>query len=154
MQRIRFKAVVVGMALPPARAGIEPEPLFFLFEDDFCDGIKEEKSWTVDEWRSNQGVSEREDLESGYRDIVSHPWFIGGRKLDPKRLEMFFMASYDLDTFKRFIFDSSFLDRFGLEETEVEQLRTDDEALIKFASTWLRYALFGEPTMKVRQNAQ
>ncbi len=144
----------VGMALPPARAGEEPKPFYFLFEDDFCDGIKEEKKWTVDEWRSNQGVSEREELESGYRKIVSHPWFIGGRKFDPKRLEMFFMANYDLDTFKRFIFDSSFLDRFELEETEIEKLRTDDEALLKFASVWLRYALFGEPTMKVRKPAQ
>jgi len=140
----------IGMAIPPARAGKDPEPVFFLFEDDFCDGIKQNTEWTVEKWRSNQGVTEREELESGYRGIVSHPWFIGGRRLDPKRIEMFYMASYDLDTFRRFIFESTFLKRFKIEENKIEQLRTNDEDLLRFASTWLRYSLFGEPTMTVR----
>ena len=144
----------VGMAIPPARAGEEPDPIFFLFEDDFCDGVKEQKEWSVEQWRSNQGVNEREELESGYREIVTHPWFIGGRKLDPKRLEMFYMASYDLDTFRRFIFESTFLERFTIDEKEIEKMRADDEALLRFASKWLRYALFGEPTMTVREDAQ
>ena len=28
----------LGMAIPPARAGVEPEPIFFIFEDDHCKG--------------------------------------------------------------------------------------------------------------------
>ena len=39
----------LGMGLPPARAGEEPEPVYFLFEDDFCHGTKEKKKWSVDE---------------------------------------------------------------------------------------------------------
>jgi len=140
----------LGMGIPPARAGEQPEPVYFLFEDDFCHGREEKQEWTRDNWRENQGVLPREELESGYRDVVSHPWFIGGRQLDPKRIEMFHSAFYDLDSFRRFIFESSFLKRFELEDNLVEQLRTDDEALLKFASRWLRFALFAEPTMKMR----
>jgi len=37
----------VGMAIPPARAGVDPKPIFFLFEDDFCEGRRESPRWTV-----------------------------------------------------------------------------------------------------------
>jgi Fe-S-cluster containining protein len=142
----------VGMALPPARAGVEPQPLYFLFEDDFCHGREEGRDWSVAEWRGDQGIAAREELEAGFREIVSHPWFIGGRQLDPKRMEMLFTACYDLDKFRCFVFESTFLKRFDLEEGLVEQLRTDDEALLRFGFRWLRFALFGEPVLKARES--
>lgn len=143
----------VGMALPPARAGVEPKPVHYLFEDSFCQGGKEKEEWTVESWKANQGILEQEELETGYREIVSHPWFIGGRQLDPRRMEMFYTACYDLDTFRRFVFSTTFTERFELERELVDRLRTDDLALLRFAFRWLRFALFGEPTMKVSESA-
>ena len=83
--------------------------------------------------------------------MVAHPFFIGGRQLDAQRIEMFHTACYDIDKFRRFVFDTTFLDRFEVEPEVTEQLRNDDLALLSFAFRWLRYALFAEPTMKVRQ---
>ncbi len=140
----------VGMALPPARPGVPPEPNFFLFEDDFCHGRRETRTWTVESWQRDQGLLERDELEEGFRDLVGHPWFIGGRQLDPRRVELFFMAAYDLDTFREFIFSTTFVKRFELDAALVESLRTDDHALLRFAFRWLRFALFGEPTMRRR----
>jgi Fe-S-cluster containining protein len=141
----------VGMGLPPARAGEEPKPMFFLFEDEFCKGRGEQAEWTVAKWRADQGVEQQEEIETGYREIVSHPWFIGGtRRLDPKRLEMFYTGCYDLDTFRRFVFESTFLNRFELDEELVKKIRASDEELLRFAFRWLRFALFAEPTLKVR----
>lgn len=144
----------LGMGLPPARAGVEPKPAFFVFEDDFCLGRAEAKKWTTQEWQRDQGVLERDGLEEGFRELVGHPWFIGGRQLDPKRIEMFFMAAYDLDTFREFIFSSSFLKRFEIEPELLEALRTDDPALLRFAFRWLRFALFAEPTVRLRVAAE
>jgi hypothetical protein len=143
----------LGMAIPPARAGEDPEPVFFVFEDDHCKGRHQSDavSWTAERWREDQGIVAREEIERGFRELVSHPWFIGGRQLDPKRIEMFHMACYDLDTFRTFIFESSFRDRFSLEPELEEQIANDDEALLLFAFRWLRFALFGEPTVKVRE---
>ena len=144
----------LGMGLPPARAGEEPEPVYFLFEDDFCRGRGEKTEWQVQQWRDDQGVPAREALERGFRDIVSHPFFIGGtRQLDPRQIEMFDMACYDLDRFREFIFESTFLKRFEIDDETAEQLRSDDEALLEFAFRWLRFAMFGEPTMKTREGA-
>lgn len=140
----------VGTALPPARPGVEPAPVHFLFEDDFCHGGRGTRPWTVAQWEADQGIPEREELERGFRELVGHPWFIGGRQLDPRRVELFFMAAYDLDTFREFIFSTTFVRRFDLEPSLVEALRTDDHALLRFSFRWLRYALFGEPTVRLR----
>jgi Fe-S-cluster containining protein len=142
----------LGMAIPPARVGEEPEPLYFLFEDDHCQGRFERscRQWTAREWRTDQNIAERDELETGFRELVSHPWFIGGRHLDPKRMEMFYMGCYDLDTFRTFVLESSFTQRFELEPELLDALANDDMALLTFAFRWLRFALFAEPTMKVR----
>jgi uncharacterized protein len=145
----------LGSALPPARSGVEPEAIYFLFEDDFCEGGKEKEEWTVEDWRKDQGVVEQEELEEGYREIVSHPWFIGGtRQLNPKQMEMFHMACFNLDTFRRFVFDSTFLTRFEIDDETIEKMRDSDEALLDFAFRWVRLALFAEPTIKVRESVQ
>jgi hypothetical protein len=127
--------------------------MFFLFEDDFCEGHRESRRFTVAEWRADQQVPEREALEEGFREVVTHPWFIGGRRLDARRIEMFHMACYDLDRFRRFVFESTFLERFELEPELVERMRADDEELLRFAFRWLRYALFAEPTVTPREDA-
>ncbi|MEW6071567.1 MAG: YkgJ family cysteine cluster protein [Planctomycetota bacterium] len=143
----------IGMALPPARAGVDPKPLYFLFEDSYCKGGGEPARWTVDAWRADQEIASREELEQGFQEIVSHPWFIGGRQLDPPRMQMFHTACFDLDSFRRFVFQSTFLRRFALEPELVEELRVDDAALLRFGFRWLRYALFGEPTLKLHDSA-
>lgn len=143
----------LGEAIPPARAGVEPEPVYFVFEDDHCKGRFEHgcPRWTVAEWRRNQGIVERDELETGFRELVTHPWFIGGRRqLDANRLHMFYTACYDLDGFRSFVFESSFLERFEVDQELVAEISSNDEALLGFAFRWLRFALFGEPTMTVR----
>jgi len=141
----------LGLAVPPARAGEEPEPLYFLFEDDFCEGRRDGPDWTVGQWREDQGVPERERLDAAFRRVVTHPWFIGGRRLDPRRQELFLMACYDLDRFREFIFESSFLKRLVVEPELAASLATDDLTLLDFSFRWVRFALFGEPTLKVRR---
>lgn len=143
----------LGMAIPPARAGEDPEPIYFVFEDDHCQGRHQPDAveWTAGDWRTDQDIAARDELEAGFRELVSHPWFIGGRRhLDPRQIEMFHMACYDLDTFRSFVFESSFLERFELEPGLEEEIAGDDEALLRFAFRWLRLAMFGEPTLKPR----
>ncbi|SPE28139.1 conserved hypothetical protein (qmoABC associated) [Acidobacteriia bacterium SbA2] len=64
---------------------------------------------------------------------------------------MFYMACYDLDRFRRFVFESRFLELFEVDEARVEALRHDDEELLEFALQWLRFSLFQEKTMKIRR---
>jgi hypothetical protein len=65
-------------------------------------------------------------------------------------MQMLFTASYDLDKFREFVFESTLLQRFIVDEDFVDEMRSDDEALLRFAFLWLRFSLFGEPTMKAK----
>ena len=63
---------------------------------------------------------------------------------------MFYMACYDVDRFRRFVFETRFLERLDVDEARVEAIRNDDEELLDFGAQWLRFALFHDKTMKLR----
>ncbi len=69
---------------------------------------------------------------------------------NPKIQQMYYMACYDLDRFRRFVFDSSFLNQFETDPEEIEQIKEDDVALYKFAMKWLEYGLIGQRAFKVK----
>ena len=145
----------VMSGLPPARANLKPEPLYFLAEDDFCKGHGTGKVFTVAKWMDDQQSDDKPELDAGFQAIVAHPYFIGGvRKLNPKQIEMFYTGCYDLDNFRRFVFDTTFLERFEIDDDLVAKLRDNDEELLRFAFRWLRFAMFGEPTITIRESAK
>jgi len=135
----------VGQASPEESS--PQEGFYFLMSEDHCNGHKEKRQWTVDEWLSDQGVKEYEQMGKLFKDIILHP-YIFSRQLDPARMEMFYMASYDLDKFRKFVFESKFLKRFNLDPGLTETIRASDKELMKFAFRWLRFALFGEMTIE------
>ena len=55
---------------------------------------------------------------------------------------MFFMVSYNIDKFRQFVFESTFLDRFDVNAETQEKLKTDDVELLKFGVNWLKEILF------------
>ena len=68
-----------------------------------------------------------------------------------RKVAMFYMASYNLDRFRDFVFKSPFLERFEVDADTRQRIGSDDTALMLFAFDWLWFALFGEPTLKVRE---
>ena len=55
-----------------------------------------------------------------------------------------------MDAFKEFIFSSNFLNLFVIEEETITRIKSDDIELLKFACQWLKFSLFGEPTLEVK----
>jgi hypothetical protein len=70
--------------------------------------------------------------------------------LTPQQMEMYYMACFDLDRFRRFVFESRFLQTFQVDEARAEAMRTNDEDLLDFAMQWLRFSLFNEKSMKIK----
>ena len=48
------------------------------------------------------------------------------------------------------MFESTLFQRFEIDEEFIEDMRRDDEELLRFAYHWLRFSVFGESTMKVK----
>jgi Fe-S-cluster containining protein len=128
----------------------EEQAFHFVVKEDLCHGHSQGKSVSVREWAQAQGIEEYEMMGAGFKDLTLHDFWDSNKELTPKQWDMFYMACYDLDRFRRFIFETRFLELFEVDEARVEAIRTDDEELLEFALQWLRFSLFGEKSMKIR----
>jgi hypothetical protein len=133
--------------------GWRGERFYFLLKEDACRGFDEPRKWTVRDWLDNQGLDSYDEWGEAYKELTLHRFFDEGGVLGPEKLEMFFTACYDLDKFRVFVFESTLLERFDVDEDFIHEMSWDDEALLRFAFLWLRFSLFGEPTMRPRPEA-
>lgn len=143
----------VGLASPREGESEVESQFYFILREDVCKGFEEDKKWSIREWRVDQGVEKYDEFGELFKQITLHDYFKGGKQLDPPRMELFHMACYNLDKFRQFIKESTFLNRFILEPGLVEKILKDDEELLRFGFRWLKFALFAEETIKIRPAA-
>jgi hypothetical protein len=62
--------------------------------------------------------------------------------LTERSKKMFFLTSYNIDKFRQFVFESSFLDRYPTEDRILARIKEDELALLEFGLRWLRGLLF------------
>jgi hypothetical protein len=142
----------LGVASPKEMNGSTEEDFYFIIEEPVCKGYYEPNNWTVREWLRDQKVEEYDEMGKLFKEISLHDYFSKEKKLSPPQLEMFYTVCYNIDKFREFVFGSTFLKRFDVENKVIERIKTSDEELLKFGFQWLKYCLFGEKTMKVKVN--
>lgn len=140
----------LGLASPGEGGREGEEEFYFLMQEGDCCGFQEDREWTVRQWLENQGIVEYNQMGESFKEIALHEEFRRSHRLDPEKMEMLYMACYNLDTFRRFVFETRFLSYFDIDAELVESIRNDDVQLMQFAFRWLRFALFNEPSIKVR----
>ncbi len=123
----------------------------FLLKEDLCHGHGLGRVVTVREWIDEQGIAEYDMMGASFKELMLDEFWDRGEDLTPQQMEMYFMACYDLDRFRRFVLESSFLRLFDVDEARVEAIRTDDVELLEFAMQWLRFALFKQKTLRIRR---
>jgi Fe-S-cluster containining protein len=128
----------------------ETREKFFIVDEDHCMGFEEGKAWTPEEWMSSEGMDEYNNMNDQWLEIITSPKSLGQKKEIPRKIQMFSMASYNLDKFRRFIFESRFFDVFEVPSSQRVHLAADDVALLLFAMDWLKFSLFGEMTIKLK----
>jgi hypothetical protein len=74
-------------------------------------------------------------------------------KLTEQTKKMFFLASYNSDKFKKFVFESSFLSLYDVDSDTLNAIQKDDIALLKFGMKWLKWLLFKEGDFKLNAEA-
>ncbi|MDA8140181.1 MAG: hypothetical protein M0036_16160 [Desulfobacteraceae bacterium] len=72
----------------------------------------------------------------------------GPQGLDSPAMKMAFMASYNIDTFRRFVFESSFLNRLDLPLERLAAVRHSDTALLALGLDWIHHFLFGQGPLR------
>lgn len=145
----------VGMAtLRKQDAEKGKDEFYFMVKEDHCKGFEEEKQWTIDEWRADQQADLYDEMNRGWMEVLIKKKSFGQHEFPDRKNELFFKVSTDLDYFRMFVFESSFLDIFDVPAEQVEKMRTDDVELLKFSYEWLKHALFAEETMELRDNEE
>ncbi len=130
--------------------GEEKKTGFFLVSESHCLGFQEERLWHLDEWLNHEGVKEYNSMNDSWLEIIGAKTSLGPEEGIQKKVRMFYMASYNLDRFREFIFQGRFFDLFDVSPELKEKLENDDVTLMHFAFDWLKFSLFGDKTIQVR----
>jgi len=133
----------LGVASLSCREDEEEDQFCFLIDEPHCLGFEEDKEWTVAEWRKDQGVDIDDGINAEWSDLlVRKGSFPQNVKLSEKSKNMFFMASYNIDKFREFVFESTFLSLYKIRKETVEEIQNDEVKLLKFGIRWLKSVLF------------
>jgi len=127
---------------------------FIKVKEDHCLGHNEDKEWTIDEWRADQGTDVYDEVNNDWLEVVLKAKTLGNVEFSPKSLELFYMVSSNLDDFRRFVFESNFLKAYKIEPGVVQKMQEDEIELLKFSLSWLRFTMFGEGDFTVNEDAR
>ena len=134
-----------------AASGVRRKIHFFK-PPEFCQGARESKRWTVDAWIQDQGADEYNRMTRRWSEVKylfqSDPW--AGEGPNGQRGKMTFMAAYNMDQFRKFVFGSSFLKRYKMASTLREKIRKDDIDLLKVGLAWIELLVWGKPSSLLR----
>jgi uncharacterized protein len=139
----------LGLAEPK-----EPHPrergFYFVIHENLCHGHGKGSQCSIRDWISRQGIETFEMMGESFKHLMLNEFWQKDEPIEASKLDMYVMACYDLDRFRRFIFETRFTEIFDIDEARLEALRTDDEELLVFAMEWLRFSLFKEKAMKLK----
>ena len=107
------------------------------------DGMAE-KQWTVPEWVRDQEARDYHRMTVRWAELrrrfQNDPW--GAEGPTGARAKMTFMAAYNIDRFREFLFGSSFLKRFKVDPDVLRKIKKDDAALL-LGFDWIKLFLWG-----------
>ncbi|GBC62367.1 YkgJ family cysteine cluster protein [Desulfonema ishimotonii] len=126
------------------------EQVHFFRPPDFCLGQHETQAWTTDTWADDQEAKRYNRMTTewaGVRGLFqNNPW--GAEGPEGPKAKMAFMAAYNMDQFKDFVFNSSFLRRYKVRKELQRKCRRSDAELLKLGYDWIRFCLWGmKPTL-------
>ena len=140
-----------GVASQDPTAGQSAQP-YFIIEEDMCKGHFEGQNWSIPEWKINQGAAELDEFNRPWLEMIPRLKSLRLKNDKDQKMNIFVMVSFDQDTFRSFVFGSSFLERFEVSLATAERLKNDDSELLKFGFNWLEYVLFKEgPIRPIKQ---
>lgn len=119
--------------------------VYFYKPPGFCLGQHEKKTWNPKTWSKDQEAQVYNKMTMRWSEIKrllqNNPW--GNEGPEGPRAKMAFMATYNVDQFRGFVLNSSFLKRYKVKSDLVKKLRTDDVKLLNFGFEWIKFFLWG-----------
>lgn len=124
---------------------------YYFIDNPECLGFKEKKEWTVEKWEKEQGIEQYREYDYLLFDILGVERCLDEKIDNKKIIDMYYMACYDIDRFRRFVFGSRFLEIFDIPEDVLEKIKDDDLELLKLALKWLKFGMVGGKSLKIKE---
>ena len=133
----------------------EDERHFLMIREPHCKGHDEDREITIGDYRKEQVVEEFDELNRDWYRIILKKKSTGPTIGAPSdmSLQLFFMASYDVDRFRRFVISDNFKKMYQVSDEEFASFENDDVKLMQFGFALMKQVLFGELTIKEREGA-
>ena len=109
---------------------------FALIREPHCKGFREEKQQTVRQWILDQGLAEYNEMNDLLMEIIGLKSRFHPGPLDIRERHLFHLACYDLDSFRKQVFEKNLLKEMP------PAAKTDDTALLRLSLAWLKKTLF------------
>lgn len=118
---------------------------FALIQEDHCKGWETGETGTVADWIDSQEVRPYNEMNDRMMEVISLKNTTLPGRLDGRQADLFCLALYDMDTFRREVFENSRLAGVNIPENVLSTCRHDDVALLGLGLSWIKYELFGIP---------
>ncbi len=122
---------------------------YFTVLEDHCKGFEQKKTWKIRDWVADQGMEDYNNINDLLMELYVKRSRGKSVQFNQQHIQMFLMACYNLEKFRKFVFESGFLKKFAVEPERLRKIKSDDLALLEFAFDWIRFALFREPTIQI-----
>lgn len=117
----------------------------FFRPPEFCQGRHEKTVWTISSWEADQEAAFFNQMTVRWAEVArlfqDDPF--EGQGPDCQKGKMAFMAVYNIDAFRDFVLNSSFLKRYKVKSQLRMKIKSDDVAVLKLGMAWIRMFLYG-----------
>lgn len=123
----------------------------YLVRHGHCQGHGMGEEWTARALMKDQGMETYNRYNSAWARVAAllhAPNTFGEKGRDNPAMNMAYMASFNPDTFRRFVFESSFLKKYKVPKKRLKRVKTDDTALMLLGFDWILKFLGGQGPLR------
>ncbi|MDO9265047.1 MAG: YkgJ family cysteine cluster protein [Desulfosalsimonadaceae bacterium] len=124
----------------------------FFRPPEFCEGRHENTVWTLKTWEADQEAAFYNQMTAAWANVMrlfqADPF--GGQGPEGQKGRMAFMAAYNVDAFRKFVLNSTFLQRYKIQAGLRMRVKTDDVAVFKLGMAWIKMFLLGIKTSEIK----
>lgn len=134
----------LARVLSRRRTSGETEASYLLLEEPHCRGFEQPGRPTLTQWINDQKIKVYNRFNDPMLEIISLKNQLLPGPLDPAAQQLFRLACYDLDTFRKAILENRLPGAAASGKNLIRAAGSDDEALLMESYRFVKIDLFGE----------
>ncbi len=133
----------LARAISRSRKSGEIREYYAVIQEAHCKGFRVPGSRTVGQWLEGQDVAQHNRNNDKLMELIRLKNCMMPGPLSDDQSNLFYLSLYNLDEFRRQIFNMKLLDGLAVPGPVMDKICTCDDALLDLGLKWVQYQLFG-----------